>query len=142
MAILGVALKREFPQFSHYFSLEAITTGKRTYTNYNILIGRFTGANGMKTGFICASGFNQVSSATRRGRSVVAVVLGARDQEERAVESARLLHKGLTTPGLAKPSLYTMRPMARTGCKRSTCGRSSVRRKRARPEMTDVASRA
>ena len=110
MAILGVALKREFPQYSHYFSLEAISTGKRTYTNYNILIGRFAGANGMKTGFICASGFNQVSSATRRGRTVVAVVLGAKDQEERAVESARLLHKGLTTPGLAKPSLYTMRP--------------------------------
>ena len=110
MAILGVALKREFPQYSHYFSLEAISTGKRTYTNYNILIGRFNGANGMKTGFICSSGFNQVSSATRRGRTVVSVVLGAVDQEERAVESARLLQKGLTTPGLAKPSLYKLRP--------------------------------
>ncbi|MEX3011604.1 D-alanyl-D-alanine carboxypeptidase family protein [Hoeflea sp. TYP-13] len=110
MALLGVALKREFPQHEHYFSLEAINTGKKTYTNYNILIGRFPGANGMKTGFICASGFNQVSSATRNGKTVVSVVLGAKDQEERAVESARLLHKGLTTPGLAKPVLYSMRP--------------------------------
>ena len=41
-----------------------------------MLIGRFDGADGMKTGFICASGFNQVSSATRNGRSVVSVVLG------------------------------------------------------------------
>lgn len=110
MAVLGVALKREFPQYGHYFAIEAISTGKKTYTNYNILIGRFAGANGMKTGFICSSGFNQVSSATRGGRSVVSVVLGARDQEERAVESARLLQKGLTTPGLAKPTLTGLRP--------------------------------
>ncbi|MCY6383526.1 D-alanyl-D-alanine carboxypeptidase family protein [Hoeflea prorocentri] len=110
MAVLGVALLREFPQYSHYFALEAISTGKKTYTNYNILIGRFAGANGMKTGFICSSGFNQVSSATRKGRTVVSVVLGAKDQEERAVESARLLQKGLTTPGLAKPTLKGLRP--------------------------------
>jgi D-alanyl-D-alanine carboxypeptidase len=110
MAILGVALRREFPRYGHYFALEAISTGKKTYTNYNILIGRFAGANGMKTGFICSSGFNQVSSATRKGRTVVSVVLGAKDQEERAVESARLLQSGLTTPTFGKPSLYTMRP--------------------------------
>lgn len=110
MALLGVALKREFPQYGNYFSIEAISTGKRTYTNYNILIGRFPGANGMKTGFICSSGFNQVSSATRGGKTVVSVVLGAKDQEERVNESARLLNKGLKTPGLAKPGLYSMRP--------------------------------
>jgi D-alanyl-D-alanine carboxypeptidase len=110
MALLGVALKREFPQYGKYFSIEAIKAGKRTYSNYNMLIGRFPGANGMKTGFICSSGFNQVSSATRRGRTVVSVVLGAKDQQERADESARLLDKGLRTTGLGKPSLYSMRP--------------------------------
>ena len=115
MALLGVALKREFPQHGHYFSIEAISTGKKTYTNYNILIGRFPGANGMKTGFICASGFNQVSSATRRGRTVVSVVLGAKDQEERVNESARLLNKGLRTPALPSPAFIPCVPMARTG---------------------------
>ncbi|MEM9107269.1 MAG: D-alanyl-D-alanine carboxypeptidase family protein [Pseudomonadota bacterium] len=110
MAVLGVALKREFPQRGNYFNIEAIKAGKRTYTNYNMLIGRFPGANGMKTGFICSSGFNQVSSATRRGKTVVSVVLGAKDQQERADESARLLNKGLKTKSLAKPGLYSMRP--------------------------------
>ena len=110
LALLGVALKREFPQYGSYFDIEAISTGKRTYTNYNMLIGRFPGANGMKTGFICSSGFNQVSSATRNGKTVVAVVLGAKDQQERADESARLLNTGLKTPGLTKPGLYSMRP--------------------------------
>ncbi|MEM6462698.1 MAG: D-alanyl-D-alanine carboxypeptidase family protein [Pseudomonadota bacterium] len=110
MAVLGVALNREFPQFSNYFSIEAINIGNKTHANYNVLIGRFSGAKGMKTGFICSSGFNQVSSATRRGKTVVSVVLGAKDQKERAEESARLLQKGLTTRGLTKPGLYSMRP--------------------------------
>ena len=110
MAMLGVALHREFARHSHYFAIEAITTGKKTYTNYNILIGRFAGANGMKTGFICSSGFNQVSSATRRGRTMVSVVLGAKDQQERANESARLLQKGLKTSNVGKPSLTGLRP--------------------------------
>jgi len=114
MAMLGVALHREFPQHRHYFALEAILTGSRTYKNYNVLIGRFPGANGMKTGFICSSGFNQVSSATRNGRTVVSVVLGARDQEERAVESARLLETGLTAAARGKPSLYKLRPYGET----------------------------
>lgn len=110
MALLGVALHREFPQYRYYFALEAITAGKKTYTNYNALIGRFQGADGMKTGFICSSGFNQVSSATRDGKTVVSVVLGAKDQRERAVESARLLQKGLTSPGIGTPKLEALRP--------------------------------
>ena len=114
MALLGVALHREFPEHLHYFALEAISTGKRTYENHNVLIGRFPGATGMKTGFICSSGFNQVSSATRGGRTVVSVVLGAQDQEERATESARLLETGLTDAAFGKPSLSKLRPYGKT----------------------------
>ena len=124
MALLGVALHREFARHSHYFAIEAITTGEKTYPNYNILIGRFDGANGMKTGFICSSGFNQVSSATRRGRTVVSVVLGAKDQEERANESARLLGKGLKTRSMGKPLLADLRPYGedRAHARRSAAG--------------------
>ena len=45
--------------------------------NYNTLIGRYPGADGMKTGFICASGFNLVATATRNGKRLIAVVLGS-----------------------------------------------------------------
>ncbi len=75
--MLTLQLKRDFPEFQSYFALEGVTTGAKEYPNYNMLIGRFEGADGMKTGFICASGFNQVSSATRNGRSVISVVLGS-----------------------------------------------------------------
>jgi D-alanyl-D-alanine carboxypeptidase len=104
LAILAVQLKREFPEYAGYFALEGVATGAKNYPNYNMLIGRFDGADGMKTGFICASGFNQVSSATRNGRSVVSVVLGSDSLAGRADDSAELLQKGLTTPqGTGEP---------------------------------------
>eukprot|EP00913_Durusdinium_trenchii_P026857 g25192.t1 len=94
LAVLATQIRREFPQYSSYFSLEGIDTGKKQYPNYNTLIGRFDGADGMKTGFICASGFNQVSSATRNGRTVISVVLGSDSLAGRADESADLLQQG------------------------------------------------
>lgn len=104
LAVLAMQLKREFPEYSGYFALEGIATGAKNYPNFNMLIGRFDGADGMKTGFICASGFNQVSSATRNGRSVISVVLGADSLAGRADASADLLQKGLTAPqGTGEP---------------------------------------
>ncbi|MCD2182334.1 D-alanyl-D-alanine carboxypeptidase [Rhizobium sp. TRM96647] len=113
LAVLAVMLKREFPQYASYFAMEGFTTGKKQYPNYNMLIGRFDGADGMKTGFICASGFNQVSSATRGGRSVVSVVLGEESLGARADESARMLQKGLTERG-GGPTLGGLAPYGDT----------------------------
>ncbi|ASY64134.1 D-alanyl-D-alanine carboxypeptidase [Sinorhizobium sojae CCBAU 05684] len=114
LAVLAITLRREFPEYASYFALEGITTGKKDYANYNMLIGRFDGADGMKTGFICASGFNQVSSARRNGRSVISVVLGADSLGARADESARLLQMALTTSGGGKPSLTAIAPYGGT----------------------------
>nr|WP_245224207.1 D-alanyl-D-alanine carboxypeptidase family protein [Rhizobium halophytocola] len=96
LAVLAMALRRDFPEYAGYFDIEAVNTGKRTYPNSNMLIGRFDGVDGMKTGYICASGFNQVSTATRNGRTVVSVVLGADSLSDRTDLSANLLQKGLT----------------------------------------------
>lgn len=114
LAVLAITIKREFPQYAAYFAYEGFTTGKRNYPNLNMLIGRFDGADGMKTGFICASGFNQVSSATRNGRAVVSVVLGANSLGGRADESARLLQLGLTSSGAGKPGLGQIAPYGET----------------------------
>ena len=114
LAVLAVTLKREFPQYAPYFALEGFTTGKKQYPNFNMLIGRFDGADGMKTGFICAAGFNQVSSATRNGRSVVSVVLGSDSLGARADISANLLQKGLTGPAGNGPTLGQLRPYGET----------------------------
>ena len=91
MGLLAMALHREFPAQGFRFRIPAIKSGKKVMRSHNVLIGRFRGADGMKTGFVCAAGFNLVGSATRRGKRVVSVVLGATSQNQRAELSANLL---------------------------------------------------
>ncbi|WP_421091067.1 D-alanyl-D-alanine carboxypeptidase family protein [Pseudochrobactrum sp. MP213Fo] len=112
MALLAAQLRREFPQYAHYFNTEAIDPGdgKKVQANYNILLGRFNGADGMKTGFVCASGFNLAGSATRNGRTIVTVVLGAAKQEERTVQAADLLTAGFATRGGGGETLASLAP--------------------------------
>ncbi|MFQ0813674.1 D-alanyl-D-alanine carboxypeptidase [Brucella anthropi] len=114
LAVLAVQLRREFPQYAHYFATEAIDpgAGKKVQANYNILLGRYDGADGMKTGFVCASGFNLASSATRNGRTVLAIILGADRQEARAVQAAQMMTDAFRTSGSGGPTLATLRPAA------------------------------
>ncbi len=81
LGILARALIREFPQYDYFWHIHAIRYGNRIIHNYNSLLDRYPGADGMKTGFICASGFNLVASATRNGRRLIAVVLGVSFRE-------------------------------------------------------------
>jgi D-alanyl-D-alanine carboxypeptidase len=94
MAILARAMIREFPQHDIYWRAPAIRVGKRVMRNYNKLIDRYPGADGMKTGFICASGYNLVATASRNGKRMIAVVLGAPSGTQRAETAAKLLEKG------------------------------------------------
>jgi D-alanyl-D-alanine carboxypeptidase len=110
MALLAAAIRREFPQYDGYFDIEAIQAGKARINNHNSLIGRFDGADGMKTGYTCPSGFNLVASAKRHGKRVIAVVLGAESIEERAETAAELLTKGFKKSTFSAPRLETMRP--------------------------------
>lgn len=98
MALLARALRTQFPQYADYFSTEAIAFGEdQEITSYNLLLGRFDGADGMKTGFVCASGFNLIASATRDGRTIISVVMGTESQKERGEISARLLEEAFTS---------------------------------------------
>jgi len=94
LAILGRALIHDFPEYDMYWHIPAIQLGKRYMRNFNSLIGRYDGADGMKTGFICASGFNLVASATRGNKRLIAVVLGAPSSPYRAAKAAGLLERG------------------------------------------------
>ena len=63
-AILARAIYNELPEYQNYWNISAIKYGKRIMRNYNSLLGRYPGTDGLKTGFICASGFNVVATAT------------------------------------------------------------------------------
>ncbi len=97
LAMLARALIREMPEYDYYWSLPGIRMGKLVQRNYNTLIGRYPGADGMKTGFICASGFNLVASASRDGKRLIAVVLGAPSSAARAVKAAQILERGFNS---------------------------------------------
>ena len=97
LAILARALIREMPEYDYYWNLPGIRMGKMVQRNYNTLLGRYPGADGMKTGFICASGFNLVASATRDGKRLIAVVLGAPSSAARAMKAAQLLERGFNS---------------------------------------------
>ena len=101
LAILARALIREFPQYNSYWHVPAIKYGRRVVRNYNPLLGRYAGADGMKTGFICSSGFNLVATATRDNRQLIAVVLGAPTSAARAQKAAELLESGFARSPLA-----------------------------------------
>lgn len=101
MAILAQALIREFPEYEMYFRIPTLVIGKHTLRNYNRLIDRYPGADGMKTGFVCASGFNLVASAHRGNKRLVAVVLGSPNANARAEQAAMLFERGFqATSGL------------------------------------------
>jgi D-alanyl-D-alanine carboxypeptidase len=110
LAILARALIRDFPEYDDYWHIPAIRIGRRVYRNTNKLIDAYAGSDGMKTGFICASGFNLVATATRNGKRLIAVVLGAKTNNGRTVRAAELFERGFGTDWLAmvKPSQGTV----------------------------------
>jgi D-alanyl-D-alanine carboxypeptidase len=110
MAILARAILRELPEYEMYWHIPAIKFGRRIMRNTNGLIGRYPDADGMKTGFICASGFNVVATATRGGRKLIVVVFGSRSGAVRSEKAAQLFEKGFNSGGLAwlMPSLGTV----------------------------------
>jgi len=114
LGILARALIREFPEDDSYWRIHSIRYGNRVMHNYNSLIDRYPGADGMKTGFICSSGYNVVASATRNGRRLIAIVLGAYSGSVRAQKAAALLERGFNGGGLSwlTPALGTVDALA------------------------------
>ncbi len=94
LAILARALIYHFPEQEALFRIPAIKLGKTVLRNYNRLIDRYPGADGMKTGFICSSGFNIVATATRGQKRLIAVILGAPSAVARTEQAAMLFEKG------------------------------------------------
>ncbi|ANV99388.1 D-alanyl-D-alanine carboxypeptidase family protein [Bradyrhizobium icense] len=109
LAILARAVIRDLPEYEYFMQIPSIRYGRRVTQNFNKLIGRYPGADGFKTGFICASGYNLVASATRNGKRLIAVVLGSSSGQQRAIRAAQLLERGFGNGlGWLKPSLGTV----------------------------------
>jgi len=94
MALLARALIRHFPEQADRFAARGIHFDGRLLPTYNGLLTGYAGADGMKTGFTCASGYNLVGTATRDGRRLIGVVLGATNRGARLAAMRGLLDRG------------------------------------------------
>jgi D-alanyl-D-alanine carboxypeptidase len=97
MAVLAKALLENYPQYYHFFSTTSFTFDGQTFGTINGILSRYEGADGIKTGFTCGSGYNLVASATRDGRRLIGVLLGSHTNFERHSEMSRLLDVGFAT---------------------------------------------
>ena len=95
MATLGLALREHFPQYYGYFSTPSYSFRGRRIGNHNRVLGRVKGADGIKTGYTNASGFNLVTSVEQGGKSVVGVVMGGRSGRSRDDHMVELMTKYL-----------------------------------------------
>jgi D-alanyl-D-alanine carboxypeptidase len=99
LAKLSRAVIKDFPEHARYWVMPEMRIGKIRLVTHNALLKTFEGADGIKTGFTCDSGFNVVASATRDNRRLVAVVLGEPNGQSRAIRAASLLEHGYQLQG-------------------------------------------
>jgi len=96
MAILATRLRKDFPQHYHYFSQTEFAYGGTIIRTHNRLLLNYPGADGFKTGFTVASGFNLVASAQRDGKRLIGVVFGGNSASTRDAHMASLLDAGFS----------------------------------------------
>ena len=99
MAVLGMALRKHFPQYYSYFSATDFMFRGRLVRGHNDMLGRVRGVDGIKTGYIRASGFNIVTSYDADGRQIVVVVMGADSARQRNDHAEALLQRALSPSG-------------------------------------------
>lgn len=109
MAVLAMQILNEFPEHYHLFNLRSVTIGDRTLGTVNGILSSYPGADGLKTGFTCGSGYNLVASAMRDGRRLIGVILGGRNRGERAALMTALLNDGF---GKATPASLSLDDLA------------------------------
>lgn len=114
VAILASAILREFPEYDHFFSQPFLAIGKRRLMNRNSLLRQMKEADGMKTGFVCNSGFNLVATATEGGRRLAVVIFGANSGKHRVDLAEMLLTDGFSRPAAPRVLLQSI-PNVKTG---------------------------
>lgn len=96
MALLAAAMYHHFPEYYKWFSAKSFSYNGKTIYTHNHLLKTFEGADGLKTGFTNASGYNIITSAEREGQRVIAVTMGHNTAKVRDQKVAQMMNKGLS----------------------------------------------
>ncbi len=111
MATLSQALMRDFPAYYHYFGVKTFTWNHVTYSNHNKLMSQYAGMDGLKTGYISASGYNLAASAVHGDTRLIGVVFGGHSGKSRDAEMKLLLDQGFAkVKKEQKPKVASVRP--------------------------------
>lgn len=121
MAVLSRYLIKRYPKYYRYFSLKKFKYAGKTYNNHNRLLKTYAGMDGLKTGYIAASGFNLAASAVRGERRLIGVVFGGRSSRTRNAHMEKLLDRGfrklkqmrLANVKPAQPPVPKQKPMTK-----------------------------
>jgi D-alanyl-D-alanine carboxypeptidase len=105
IATLSIAYLHRFPESLAIHSMRTYTYDCRAHRNANRLLGKCPGVDGIKTGFVCASGYNLSATAKRDNERLIAVVLGAPSPGIRAAETTKLLEMGFQKMGVCTPEI-------------------------------------
>jgi D-alanyl-D-alanine carboxypeptidase len=131
MATLGRRLMADFPERYHYFGVSHAQFGGLRIRNHNRMLESYEGVDGIKTGFINASGFNIVTSASRGGQRVVGAVFGGTSWHERDRHMAGLLDRGFDQLGVAGRATAQAPELLRTAQAAALPGRPAAQPVRA-----------
>jgi len=93
MARLAIAIRKDFPQYFHYFKTQRFDYRGKRHKNHNALLKDYQGTDGIKTGYIRASGFNLIATVERNGTRLVGVVFGGKTGKSRNTHMMQLLDK-------------------------------------------------
>ena len=93
MVRLALKIRGDYPEFYRYFKTKKFRYRGRTFRNHNMLLGRYSGTDGIKTGYTNASGYNLVASVKRNGRRLIGVVFGGKTGSRRDRHMVRILDK-------------------------------------------------
>jgi D-alanyl-D-alanine carboxypeptidase len=99
MAILSRALILNHPRYYHYFSTQTFTYNGQTMANHNHLMSSYRGMDGIKTGYVYASGYNLAASAVHNGTRLIGVIMGGRTAKSRNDAMAQLLDQSFARIG-------------------------------------------
>ena len=146
MAILSVAMIRDFPQYYKYFSQNSFRFNGRTYRSHNKILKVYSGADGIKTGYVRASGFNLAGSAVRKRRRLIGVIVGGKSGARRDLNLVGVMDAGFRlADGIGKPRNAGIAPVAvdwRTGRIAKPPRRPGTARRPPRRATPGVASRS
>ncbi|HLM13453.1 MAG TPA: D-alanyl-D-alanine carboxypeptidase [Reyranella sp.] len=107
LARLAFALMRDFPHYYPVFSVQSWPYRGRSLENHNRMLGSYEGADGLKTGYTNASGFNLVMSAMRDNRRLIGVVMGGDSAGQRDRMMAMLMDQGFASAATMRLSAWT-----------------------------------